>query len=223
MCSLSTRSATRAAWSLRWATSPARLAMRKPWTATGMTMAMNISAASTSASVKPALRPLLGEGVAVRTRARSVVSVTNFIAQSVAGLREPERHPITVQQPQGLRAAFGQSAIGQKTNLRQVVVSSTGGGAAGESGVGEGSRAGNVDVDHFDPKVPIQREVHCLGVALDETGIHFQTVGPLLCIHPQHNRQSFGDRPALALPGEGQKPPGLGIERASAEELTESW
>ena len=42
----------RAATILRWPTSPARLAMRSPCIATGMTMAMNSIAASTSASVK---------------------------------------------------------------------------------------------------------------------------------------------------------------------------
>ena len=48
----------RAATILRWPTSPARLATRKPCIATGMTMAMNSIAASTSTSVKPRRRRL---------------------------------------------------------------------------------------------------------------------------------------------------------------------
>src|ERR1051325_9851607 len=51
--SFSTRSAMRPATALRCPTCPARLATRRPCTATGMTMAMKASAASTSASVKP--------------------------------------------------------------------------------------------------------------------------------------------------------------------------
>src|SRR5207247_5997168 len=63
--SFNTRSAIRAATVLRCPTSPARFAMRNPSTATGMTMAMNASAASTSASVKAArarLEPVLKTG-----------------------------------------------------------------------------------------------------------------------------------------------------------------
>src|SRR5438552_9909410 len=63
--SFNTRSAIRAATVLRCPTSPARFAMRNPSAATGMTTAMNASAASTSASVKAArarLEPVLKTG-----------------------------------------------------------------------------------------------------------------------------------------------------------------
>src|SRR5438876_11248371 len=63
--SFNTPSATRAATALRCATSPARFATRNPSTATGMTIARNASAASTSASVKAArarLEPVLKMG-----------------------------------------------------------------------------------------------------------------------------------------------------------------
>ena len=48
--SFSTRSTMQAATDLRWATTPARFATCRPSTATGMTMAMKASAASTPAA-----------------------------------------------------------------------------------------------------------------------------------------------------------------------------
>src|SRR5438045_2186491 len=54
--SLSTRSPTRIAAALREPSTPARLAMLMPCRATGTTIAMKSSAASTSASVKARLR-----------------------------------------------------------------------------------------------------------------------------------------------------------------------
>src|ERR1035437_4890806 len=110
MLSFKIRSATRAATPLRTAISPARAAVVSACTATGITMAMNISAASTSASVNAAVRFLF-------------FSVPNFITRAVAQMNHPKFAAVRVLQVQRLRTAFINRAVlgemndGQLRNL----------------------------------------------------------------------------------------------------------
>src|SRR5580693_7735317 len=89
MVSFSTRSATRMARALRCETSPARLASLSPCTTTGVMMAMNPSATSTSASVKPARRPAL-------TAVRRGVLTLNSITHLGTVQRNPDRRIICI-------------------------------------------------------------------------------------------------------------------------------
>src|SRR4051812_46130488 len=72
----------RIAAALRWPTMPARLATDTPCIVTGIKIAMNNNAASTSASVKA--REFL-------RRWKSVRIVANFVAEVVGGLNQRER------------------------------------------------------------------------------------------------------------------------------------
>src|SRR5438445_534361 len=99
----------RAATALRVATSPARLAMRNAPTATGMTMAMKSIAASTSASVKPAL--------AVRERLNGL----QFILHTILVQREPHGVGFVGQlQPDPHRAGVGDETIRRKADRRLI-------------------------------------------------------------------------------------------------------
>src|SRR5688572_20850711 len=110
LASFSTRSATRAATDFRKPTCPARLAMRSPSTATGITMAINASAASTSTSVNAeAGRPYLA------ARDGRVVGL-NFIGQAIGGLHDSNRMIIPLRQCDPFRAGFADKTVGQKTN-----------------------------------------------------------------------------------------------------------
>src|SRR5690242_1489690 len=104
------RWATRAASPLRSATEPARLAIWRPSMATGITMAMNSNAASTSASVKAARRLAACAGQLLFVR------VANFIGQVVGRLGQPERSPVAADEAQLLGTGFADGPIRQKAN-----------------------------------------------------------------------------------------------------------
>src|SRR5262249_55742103 len=108
--SLRTRSAANAASPFRAATSPARLAMLRPSSATGITIAMNTSAAITSASVNPAAEaqvlPWLG-----LARCPLVWPGANLIIQPVAGLLEGEGVAVAAREHYGFRAAVANRTV----------------------------------------------------------------------------------------------------------------
>src|SRR3954468_9066134 len=96
-------SATRAASALRVPISPARLAMCSASTATGMTMAMNNIAASTSASVKAEARCL-------------AVAIANFIVHAIGRLKEPENIAVLRSNPDRRRTGFINGSVRLKPN-----------------------------------------------------------------------------------------------------------
>src|SRR5262249_46473181 len=111
--SFRTRSAMRAATALRWLTWPARLATRNESTATGMTIAMNASAASTSTSVKPARARF---GLAALSHVRDLIS------QSVCGLGDPDRGVqagTALVKLNGFRTRLAHEPVRRKTDGRQ--------------------------------------------------------------------------------------------------------
>src|SRR5690242_12148785 len=73
-------------------------------------MAMNISAASTSARVNPAW-----------WRAELSVAVANFIVQAVRRLDQPESLAIPARQPQRGRTVFVHDSLGQKADRRKIL------------------------------------------------------------------------------------------------------
>src|SRR5436190_16043528 len=109
--SFNTRSAIRAATALRWPTSPARFAMRSPSTATGMTIAMNASAASTSASVKAARARLTAD--------HGRVACLNLIVQSVRAFRDPNRVARALAKHNLIGTGFADESVGLKADRWQ--------------------------------------------------------------------------------------------------------
>src|SRR5262245_62158666 len=107
--SLSTRSAINAAAALRCPTWPARFAMRSPSTATGMTMAMNARAASTSASVN-----------APRARLAAGLTGLNFIMHATGTLRDPHRVIGAFANHNPIRTGFADEPIRRKADGREV-------------------------------------------------------------------------------------------------------
>src|SRR5580658_5823773 len=90
----------RAAIILRWPTSPATLATCKPCKATGITMAISNSAASTSASVKAERDDLAADGR------------FNIILQMGWRFRDPDLHAVSLTQVDAGRAGVADKAVG---------------------------------------------------------------------------------------------------------------
>src|SRR5581483_8670820 len=189
MFSVSNRSARRAARLLRWATSPARLATRRPWMATGTTIAIKASAASTSASVKPARRR---QTRARYLAARAVVAglVLNLIVQSVGRLHDPERLTVPSLKGKTVDAGGTDGAIRQKMNSGQLA-----GGA-------RGLRAALHDTDS---QILVQCEIHSFPVVIRVSGLQPQAVSPTAGIQPEHGGNALGNCPALAVVRQGEQ------------------
>src|SRR6478609_10622061 len=111
MLSFKIFSATRAASRLRSANTPARLATRIACKATGITMAMKSSAASTSASVK-ALTPGPRRDALRRL-------IAHFITQPVCRQADPQRAAIAIHQLKTFRAAGADAAVRLEPDVRQ--------------------------------------------------------------------------------------------------------
>src|SRR5205085_3355317 len=102
---------TSAASDLRAATSPLRLAMLNPSSATGMRMAMNTSAARTSASVKALALPFC--------LVRLILARLKFIIQTAPGQHHRDRTLVCADQLHHLGTVFADRAVRHETNSRK--------------------------------------------------------------------------------------------------------
>src|SRR2546430_5578033 len=159
----------RAAVALRCPTSPARFAMRMPSTATGMTMAMSVNAASTSTSVKAAcahLMPDIGRIVGL-----------HFILQAIGAFHNPDRIDLTLTKQDAARAGFTDETIGSKANHRHIA-------DARCDLVQLTRRRNNRGRLQLNPHLFVQRKTHCVTVTVSVAGLLLQTVGTASCINP---------------------------------------
>src|ERR1035438_1071067 len=108
------RCATRAASPLRAATVPARLATCIASSATGITIAMNTRAASTSASVKAAHCAMHSDCPGL------FLCAGNLITDPIPRLPHPKRRAVPVGQAQCLGAGLAEGTVRQKAYRRQV-------------------------------------------------------------------------------------------------------
>src|SRR5579862_1549941 len=119
MLSLRTFSATRAAWLFRCATSLARLAMLMHSTMTGMRIARNAMAASTSASVKAERKVTAAFARMPVIRHSLLLWRCNLILIVVARFRDRDRRPCRIHNSHGGRTAFRNCAVRQEGYLWQ--------------------------------------------------------------------------------------------------------
>src|SRR2546422_5979548 len=165
----------RAAAVLRCPTSPALPAMRKPSTATGMTMAIKVSAANTSTSVKAACTRLT-------TGITRIVGL-HLISQPIGGFCNRNCIVLAMTKHNTPRAVFTDETIGRKANHRHVA-------HARHNLVQLARRHEHGGHLNLNPRVFAQHESHRVAVAVGIAGLLLQTVGPAPRVNPQHHRHT---------------------------------
>src|ERR1700722_3880271 len=195
LSSLRTLLPMRAATILRWPTSPAVLATCNPCKATGMTMAINSSAASTSASVKPE-----------RRRDALAAVGLNFIFQMRRCFRDPDLCACSLAQVHVLRAGVADKTVGLKSDfgdraemrrgLRPVI----------------GMRQSRGGWGQCDLHAGVHAILFRFGLCFRVTRQRLQPVGTVLRVDPEFDRDAFVDGAALSVASQRQKPQRLVVE-----------
>src|SRR3954468_18395284 len=199
--SFKSRSAMRVATSLRWPTCPTRLATRNASIATGITIAMKTSAASTSTSVKP---------FRLAAQYSVVINLLNFIPQPICALADPQHLFFTLTQLNAWRARFRDRAIGQKPDRWQVSYN-----PIVLNGANTGNKVLNRRDFRFNFQVFIQIKLYCFIILIQKSGRRPQAVALLLPINPEEHRNTFGDGATLAIFRQGQYPACFRIQIAA--------